>query len=241
MTRTVVVTGGGTGIGKAVAATFCRWGDTVVITGRRLSVLRAAKKELGRHAICARVDATNPQEVQAFADEVRSLDVLVNNAGLNCGLTAPSPAKSLVALAECWQSNLEANVLPPVLMTAACLEKMQPGGSIITIGSIAAEKGFGAYGAAKAAIASWNVDLAREVGRRGLTANVVAPGYVDDTDFFGDQLRAEVRASWIATTLTGSAATPADVAATVEFLASPGARQITGQVVAVNGGASTSR
>lgn len=241
MSRTVLVTGGGTGIGKAVAATFCQLGDTVLITGRRLSVLRAAKQELGEHVVCARVDAANPHEVQAFADTIRSLDVLVNNAGLNGDLTARSSIESLVTLAENWRSNLEANVLPTILMTTACLEKLQPGGSIITIGSIAAEKGFGSYGAAKAAIASWNVDLAKEVGRRGLTANVVAPGYVCDTDFFGDQLQAEVRATWIATTLTGSAATSADVAAAVEFLASPGARQITGQVVAVNGGASTSR
>ena len=67
-------------------------------------------------------------------------------------------------------------------------DRLADGGSVISIGSIAADKGAGAYGAAKAGLASWNIDLAAELGPRGVTANVVSPGYIADTEFFRDRL-----------------------------------------------------
>ncbi len=85
------------------------------------------------------------------------------------------------------------------------------------------------------------MDLAAELGPRGITANVVSPGYTTDTEFFRGQLPTERRDTLVAATRTGRAGTPEDVAATVHFLASPGARHITGQVIAVNGGAHTTR
>ena len=112
---------------------------------------------------------------------------------------------------------------------------------MVNIGSIAADTGAGSYGAAKAALASWNVALAGQLGPRGVTANVVSPGYIADTEFFRDRLTDERRDALVAATSTGRAGTPADVAGTVEFLASGAARQITGQVIAVNGGALTTR
>ncbi|MGH3918271.1 MAG: SDR family NAD(P)-dependent oxidoreductase [Pseudonocardiaceae bacterium] len=115
------------------------------------------------------------------------------------------------------------------------------GRAVINIGSIAADQGAGSYGAAKAGVASWNIDLAAELGPRGVTANVVAPGYTADTEFFRDKLTDQRREALIAATSTGRASAPDDVAATVHFLASPAARQITGQVLAVNGGERTTR
>ncbi|MGA9310820.1 MAG: SDR family oxidoreductase, partial [Pseudonocardiaceae bacterium] len=114
-------------------------------------------------------------------------------------------------------------------------------GAVISISSIAADKGAGAYGAAKAGLASWNIDLARELGPRGVTANVLSPGYIAETEFFRDQLTDQRRDALIAATFTGRAGTPDDVAGAVAFLASSAARQITGQVLAVNGGARTTR
>jgi 3-oxoacyl-[acyl-carrier protein] reductase len=111
----------------------------------------------------------------------------------------------------------------------------------VHIGSIAADKGAGAYGAAKAGLASWNVGLAAELGPRGLTANVVAAGYVEATEFFRDRLTDARRTRLIADTDTGRPGTVEDIAGTVHFLASSAARQITGQVLNVNGGAWSTR
>ncbi|MEV0331921.1 SDR family oxidoreductase [Nocardia sp. NPDC050717] len=125
--------------------------------------------------------------------------------------------------------------------TSTVRESGRPARTTSPIGSIAADKGAGSYGAAKAAVASWNVDLARQVGARGITANIVSPGYIADTEFFRDKLTAERRAALLDAAMTKRAGAPADIAATVRFLASPGARQITGQTVAVNGGEWTTR
>lgn len=238
--RRIVVTGGGTGIGRAIAAVFADAGDEVVVTGRRKEVLETAARELPGSVRAVVVDGLDAERVSTVAEELGSVDVLVNNAGGNTDFDRPSP-DSLADVAAAWQSNMDANVTTAVLMTTALLPAMTTGASIITIGSIAADKGAGSYGAAKAAVASWNVDLARTVGDRGITANVVAPGYIADTEFFRDVLDDERRDALVAAAMTKRAGAPADIAATVAFLASPGARQITGQTVAVNGGEWTSR
>ena len=238
--RKVVVTGGGTGIGRAVAAAFAEAGDEVVITGRRAEVVKATARELPGNVRALVVDGLDADRVEAMADDLGSVDVLVNNAGGNTDFARPSP-DGLADVAAAWRSNMDSNVTTAVLMTTALLPAMTAGASIITIGSIAADKGAGSYGAAKAAVASWNVDLARTVGERGITANIVSPGYIADTEFFRDALDDERRDALIAAAMTKRAGAPTDVAAAVVFLASPGARQITGQTVAVNGGEWTSR
>lgn len=169
---------------------------------------------------------------------------MVNNAGGNTDFDRNTPQTHrghLGEVADAWRQNLDSNLMTAVLMTTALLPAMSSGSTVITIGSIAADKGAGSYGAAKAAVASWNVDLARQTGGRGITANIVSPGYIADTEFFRDKLTDERRASLIESAMTKRAGTPADIAATVRFLASPGARQITGQNIAVNGGEWTTR
>ncbi|MFC7625396.1 SDR family NAD(P)-dependent oxidoreductase [Microlunatus sp. GCM10028923] len=238
--RTVIVTGGGTGIGREVAAQFAADGCAVVITGRRADVLRQAAAELGGAVRAIPLDGTDADQVAGLAREVGAVDVLVNNAGGNTNFDGAEPS-SLAEVAEAWRRNLDSNLLTAVLMTTALLPAMPAGSSVITIGSIAADKGAGSYGAAKAAVASWNIDLARQAGVRGITANVVSPGYIADTEFFRDNLTDERRASLVEATMTKRAGRPADIAETVRFLASPGARQLTGQTVAVNGGEWASR
>ncbi|WP_028938191.1 SDR family NAD(P)-dependent oxidoreductase [Pseudonocardia spinosispora] len=236
MTRTIVVTGGGTGIGKAIAATFAAQGDSVVITGRRIEPLKEASAELGDRVSVAVCDGTDPHQVGEFAQGLTGpVDVLVNCAGGNTDFDR-DPADGLAALAENWRVNLESNLISAVLMTAALDDRLASGGTVVHIGSIAADKGAGAYGAAKAGLASWNIQLAAQLGPRGITANVVAPGYIADTEFFRDKLTDERRDSLIAAAATGRAGVPDDIAAAVAFLASPGARQLTAQVIAVNGG-----
>lgn len=241
MTRFVLVTGGGTGIGRAVAAAFSADGDTVMITGRRPAPLQDTADALGAGVRAVVCDGTDPAQVEALATQLpESVDVVVHCAGGNTDFDRPAP-HDLATLAANWRANIDANLLTAVLTTAAVSARLASGGTVVNIGSIAADKGAGAYGAAKAAVASWNVDLAAELGPRGITANVVSPGYIADTEFFRDQLTDDRRDALIAATHTGRAGTPNDVAATVHFLASRAARQITGQVFAVNGGGWTSR
>jgi NAD(P)-dependent dehydrogenase (short-subunit alcohol dehydrogenase family) len=237
MGREVVVTGGGTGIGYAVAARFAREGDSVLITGRRHDRLHTAASQLGPAVRAAVCDATDPAAVQALqASLPASVDVLVNNAGGNTDFDRPEPA-DLAGLAASWQANLDANLVSAVLMTALVDGRLAAGGSVISVGSIGADKGAGSYGAAKAALASWNISLAGELGPRGITSNVVAPGYIDGTEYFRDRMTDARRENLIAATSTGRAGCPGDIAGAVFFLASSDARQITGQVLAVNGGA----
>jgi NAD(P)-dependent dehydrogenase (short-subunit alcohol dehydrogenase family) len=227
--RTVLVTGGGTGIGYAIAEAFVAAGDRVVITGRRADVLAEAGHRLGASAVP--FDATDPA-----ADLPSTVDVLVNNAGGNTDFVA-SGEEDLGSVAARWNANWAANVLSAVLVTTAVTPRMPDGGRVITIGSIAARTGAGSYGAAKAAVEAWTADLSATLGPRGITANVVAPGLTLTTEFFRDRLTEERTATLVAATRTKRAGTPADIAAIVHFLASPGARHVTGQVIHANGGA----
>lgn len=241
MSRNVIVTGASRGIGYAVAARFAAAGDQVLITGRHGDAIDAAAATLGADVTAAVCDASDPAAIEALEPMLpETVDVLVNNAGGNIEFGRPTP-DSLKTLAESWHANLDANLLSAVLMTTAMAPRFAPGGSVISIGSIAADKGAGSYGAAKAGLASWNAGLAAELGPRGLTANVVAPGYIEHTEFFRGQLTDQRRDVLISQTRNGRPGTPDDIAGTVFFLASTAARHVTGQVIAVNGGATTTR
>ena len=233
--RNVVVTGGATGIGYAIAETFVAMGDAVVITGRRAGVLDAAASQLGARPV--RFDASDPIAVASAMSELPEfVDVLVNNVGGNYDFDRPE-ADDLETLAANWRANFGGNVLSAVLVTTALKSRLTDGARVVTIGSIAARIGAGSYGAAKAALEAWTADLAGELGPRGITANVVSPGLIVDTEFFRDRMTEEGIRRRVAQTKNGRPGTTADVAALVRFLASPDAGHITGQVLHVNGGA----
>ena len=240
MSRTIVVTGGATGIGRAVDERFRADGETVVITGRRPEVLEKAAAEIGARAVVC--DAADPAQVQALRRELpASVDVLVNNAGGNTDFASPDPEGDLAQLKDNWRANYDANVLTAVLTTTALAPRLADGGSVVHLGSIAGARGAGSYGAAKAALATWNQDLAAELGPRGITSNVVAPGFTAETEFFRGRLSGERRQVLLEATMVKREGEPADIAAAIHFLASPAARHITAQILHVNGGALTTR
>ena len=256
MARNVLITGASGGIGRATAARFVADGDNVVITGRNADRLQRAAAELGAHGVVC--DAADPAQVAALRAALGStLNVLVNNAGGNTDFDdqvedeaqgADGQADDsdtcrvmLERLAASWRANLDANLISAVLTTHAVADRLAPGGSVINIGTIGAERGGGSYGAAKAALASWNAYLSAEIGPRGVTANIISPGYIADTNFFRDRLTSQRRDNLIAATHDKRPGRPGDIAETAYFLASPGARHITGQIIHVNGGAYTTR
>jgi 3-oxoacyl-[acyl-carrier protein] reductase len=204
MPRSVLVTGGTSGIGRAVAERFTADGAAVVITGRREHLVESAAKELG--AVGVVCDATDLE----------------------------------AALAQ-WRADLDGNLLSAVLTTTALKPVLASGGTALAVGTIGSERRGGSYGAAKAALAAWYAMLSAELGPRGVTANVIAPGYIADTGFFQGAMTDAREQALIAETYTKRAGTPADIAETVFFLASAGARHITGQTIHVNGGAFTTR
>jgi 3-oxoacyl-[acyl-carrier protein] reductase len=241
--RRVIVSGGGTGIGRATARRFALAGDRVTIIGRREHVLEAAAAEIngetGGELVSAFVaDLSRPDEVERLASEVRrggTVDVIVNNAG-GAGST---DAEGLAGVAADWEDEHRRNVLTAVLLTDALESALRrPGASIVNVSSIAAVRGGGgSYSGAKAAILGWTVDLAARLGPDGIRANAVVPGYVQDTEFFGDRMTQERHDRLVAGTLLGRAGLPEDVAGCVAFLASADAAYVTGQFLHVNGGA----
>ncbi|GAA0471349.1 SDR family NAD(P)-dependent oxidoreductase [Streptomyces olivaceiscleroticus] len=247
MARNVLVTGGGTGIGYAIARHFAEQGEAVVVTGRRAGPLKEAADRIGARAVVC--DHTDPEALTRLLAELPgSVDVLVNNAGGNTDFdtdtasdVASDAAPDLASYAHDFRANLDANLVSAALTTKALEGRLAEGGAVVHIGSIAAARGGGSYGAAKAGLSTWNIDLARTLGARGITANVVAPGYIADTEFFRDRLTDERRTQLVTETAVDRPGSPEDVAGAVAFLASPAARHITGQVLHVNGGALPTR
>ncbi|WP_033339168.1 SDR family NAD(P)-dependent oxidoreductase [Catenuloplanes japonicus] len=255
MGRVVVVSGGGTGIGQAVAARFARDAAEIVIVGRRADVLdRAVSGIEGQgagsvHTITA--DLADAEQALRVRDEVverhGKVDVVVANAGGNVTRKqAPTEfgvarveLERLLKVREHWQGNFESNVLTSVLLVEALADVLADSGRVVLLSSIAAYRGSGngSYGAAKAALHPYAFDLSSALGSRGVTVNVVAPGYIEETEFFGDTMTPEWHERNVKQAHNGRAGTPVDIAETVHWLASPGASHVTAQIVQVNGGA----
>lgn len=249
MTRRVVITGGGTGIGKACALLMAAQGCEIVLVGRRQNVLDQAVDEV-RASVGARsgvangaristepADLTDPEQVEALAERLgadASIDVLVANAGGNFG----GSSNTLAQTAASWRADFDGNVLTAVLLTTAVLAHIsRPGGRIIAMSSIAGLRGAGSYGAAKAALNAWVWDMAPRLAPDGITINSVAPGFVPDTEFWEGRLTRETVDARLAQIPTNRPGTPREVAEAVAYLASEQAGWTTGQVLQVNGGA----
>jgi 3-oxoacyl-[acyl-carrier protein] reductase len=242
--RLVVVTGGGTGIGKAIAVKFLSEGGRVVITGRREPVLREAARELAAGAsgevhwhVC---DVGDPEQVDAFTGWITNevagtVDVLINNAG---GVLHVDDDASTAEMARYANETLSGNLVGTFLMVHALGPHLRrPGGRIVNLSSIAAFRGGGdMYSAAKAGVVGLTYSLAGTLGPDGITVNAIAPGVVLGTEFFGDRMTDARRERTVAQVPAGRPGRPEDIAEAVHYLASAGASYVNGEVLHVNGG-----
>ncbi|MEU7070266.1 SDR family oxidoreductase [Streptomyces narbonensis] len=235
----VLVTGGSRGIGAATAVRLAREGADVAFTYVRGEA--AAEKVVARieaaggNALALRADAADAGDaagaVERAADVLGRLDVLVNNAGV--GVVGPLESLTLADV----DRVLAVNVRAAFLASQAAAGRMAEGGRIITVGSCMAQRvpspGGTLYATSKAALIGLTKALARELGGRGITANLVHPGPVDTDMNPADGPYAEGQA---AMTALGRFGTADEVASMVAFLAGPEGRYVTGAEFAVDGG-----
>ncbi len=238
-----MVSGGSSGIGRAIARSLARAGLDVALVGRREAPLEEAAATLSREgsgSVTAHpCDLREPDQVIALGEQIvrefGAVDVIVNAAG---GPSRGSPA-NLEQVQALWLADFHTNVLTAVLLTSALLEALRrPGGRVVAISSIAALRGGSApYAAAKAALHGWVYSLAVELGPAGITVNAIAPGYTSGTEVFGGSLTEEGHRRRVAETLVGRPGAPTEIAAAVLYLASEEAAFVTGEILNVNGGA----
>jgi len=238
--QVAVITGAGRGIGRAIALKLAKEGADVVVVSRTAANSEAVAAEvraLGRQAWAFAVDVADSAAVAKAGEEILSqakrVDILVNNAGVTRdGL--------LMRMSdEDWDTVINTNLKGAFSFTKAFARSMlkQRSGRIINVTSVIGligNAGQANYAASKAGLIGFTKSVAREVASRGITVNALAPGFIetDMTAVLSDALKAEILKK-VPFNCLGKAE---DIAEAACFLASPGARYITGQVLAVDGG-----
>ncbi|MDA1028836.1 MAG: 3-oxoacyl-[acyl-carrier-protein] reductase [Bacteroidetes bacterium] len=239
--KNVLVTGGTRGIGRSIVEAFAAQGANVAFTYRssatEADALVAELQAMGVQAMGIQADAADFEAAEAAVSSIiatwGSIDVLVNNAGVTRdGL--------MIRMSEAdWDAVVGTNLKSVFNYSKAAYRPMmkQRSGRIINMSSIVGVTGNAGqtnYSASKAGIIGFSKSLAKELGGRGVTVNVVAPGYVE-TDMTA-KLSDAAREAMLSSVPVGRPASPADISAAVIFLASEGASYITGHVLHVDGG-----
>jgi len=250
--RVAIVTGGGVGIGRAIALALAEEGTTVVITSRTLSNLEKVASEIkdkGARATAIQTDISDEEQVQRMVAQTLAeyghIDILVNNSGIT-GATANVVDVTLYD----WNKTLAVNLTGTMLCSREVLKSMIPrqSGNIINIASLAAKSGFimrSPYCVSKWGVVGFTLTLAAEVGTYNIRVNAISPGLTQ-----GPRIEAVIRAkaeamgipyqqfynSNVANIALRRFVTPDEVAATAVFLASDESRGITGEILNVNAG-----
>ena len=244
MAKTALITGGGRGIGRAIALAFAREGIRIAVAARTAEQVEQVAREIGNDAMALVCDVADPQSVAQMFERVGDVDILVNNAGVAESATVVNTTDEL------WHRHLSINLSGTFYCTRAALPAMlkKGWGRIINIASIAGKTGapyIAAYSASKHGVLGLTKSIALEVATMGITVNAICPGYVD-TDMVS-------RGVERITSRTGRTAEEAldtlkkmspqnrlvtveEVAAVALLLASDEGRGINGQGINVDGG-----
>lgn len=240
--QVAVITGAGSGIGRAMALLFAREGANIVVA--ELNEAAGAEtarlvSELGRESLAVRTDVGDPESVAALFAAIDQrgwpVDVLVNNAG-----TAEPELKPLQEVSdERWHSQLRVHLTGTFLCTRQALQRMTPRkrGAIVNFGSVAGLSGLPggtAYAAAKGGVIAMTKSLSQEIAPLGLRVNCVGPGWID-TPMLG-ALPDKWRPGMIKNTPLGRIGTAEEVAGVALFLACDLSSFVTGQIISPNGG-----
>ena len=242
-----LVTGGGSGVGAAIAVHLAAYGANVTIMGRREAPLKALSEHNDTVAYCV-CDVTSPSEIATSLASARTMFGTIDIAVANAGAASSKPFGKLTA--QDLTAMLDVNLLGVFHTYQAVLPDMLAAqwGRLITIASTAGLKGYGyvsAYSAAKHAAVGLTRSLAIEVARKGLTANAICPSYVDTpmTDRTIDNIMAQTgrdkqaaTQALIAGNPQGRLIQPAEIANTVAFLCGDQAAAINGQAISLSGG-----
>lgn len=242
--QTAIVTGGSRGIGRAVCWSLAEQGATVIAAARTVPSLEslaneAKKAELTGTIVPRALDVTDKTAVEAFVDgaagEFSKIDILVNNAGV----TRDSLLMNMED--EQFDEVIAANLRSVFWLTRSVSRYMVRSryGRIVNISSVSGlmgNAGQSNYAASKAGVIGFSKSVAKELARRNITCNVIAPGFIatDMTDVLPDKVKEHYK-SLIPVQKFGE---PADIGAAVAFFVSPAAQYVTGQVLAVDGGLS---
>jgi NAD(P)-dependent dehydrogenase (short-subunit alcohol dehydrogenase family) len=238
--RIAIVTGGGSGIGLAIAEKFTKNGITTVIAGRDEEKLKKAKAQLGEGCYPMACDVSNlssiPVLIKDIIEKFGQIDILVNNAGINM-------KKDFTEVTdEEFQQVITTNLCSVFAMSREVVKEMlkRGSGSIINISSMAAQYGLPrviAYSASKTAIDGMTRAMAVELSPKGIRINAIAPGFIE-TDMTAKALNADAerKQKVFARTPMGYMGKPDDIGEAALFLASDAAKYITGVVLPVDGG-----
>ena len=235
--KTALVTGASGGIGEAVARALHAQGATVVLHGTRAEKLEALQKDLGARAFALAVDLSDRDAVAGLVDAASALagpiSILVNNAGIT------RDGLLMRMKDDDWDSVLEVNMTASMSLCRAAMRGMMKAraGRIISISSVVGVTGNAGqtnYAASKAGMIGFSKSLAAEVASRGLTVNVVAPGFIETP--MTDVLDESQKSALLTRVPAGRLGHADEIAATVAFLASDEAAYITGATLHVNGG-----
>jgi 3-oxoacyl-[acyl-carrier protein] reductase len=240
--KVAIVTGSARGIGRAIALKLAEVGADIVVNdipaaAESLESTATEIRALQRQVLAVTADVSSKDEVNRLVDAAVStfghIDIMVNNAGV-------TRDQLLMRMTdEEWDTVLNIDLKSAFLCSRAVIRHMmkQRWGRIISIASVVGIIGNASqvnYAAAKAGVIGLTRSIAKEVGSRGITANAIAPGYIDTR--MTEQLDEKRKQAFLERVPLGCAGTPRDVAEAVAFLASEEAKYITGQVLNVDGG-----